>query len=548
MASKGITSAQSDFVSDYAPTRSGEEGAHIRDLPSASQRSPKWNVNSRAYLCAAIGFLGIFLFGYDAGLGGGVLVLPSFASDFGIEGTAEHVADLQGNVVSIFQGGAFFGALGSSPIMDKMGRKWSLMVGCVVFMIGGIVQTVCFGNLNQFYIGRLVAGLGVGLMSSVCPTYSSEIAPKEIRGRVTGQFQVIVVTGVAISFWINYAVSLYPASAGSLQWRVPIGFQLVPVGLMMILLPIMKESPRWLATKDREDLALKNLAWLRKADEHDEYVLAEFAEITAAIAEERAATKGASWRECFSKGNPIRFGIAFVIFTLQQWSGQNSISYYAPTIFKAIGITGSSTSLLASGIYGIVKIISTGIFIAFGIERFGRKKPLAIGVAMMSGFLFIIGAVFNTHPPVVGSGTVSSASIAMAVMIYLFVIPYCFSVGPLPWVICAEIFNNRTRSYGLALTASTQWFWNFVVSKCTPLMVIGMPKGGIFFFFAVINIVSFGLTLLLPETQGKSLEDMDLLFGSVTQEERDAGVARRAAELHATEKMADEHEHVEDRK
>jgi MFS family permease len=168
--------------------------------------------------------------------------------------------------------------------------------------------------------------------------------------------------------------------------------------------------------KGREDLALHNLAWLRKAHTTDPNLIAEFAEITAAIAEERAATSGASWRECFAKGNPIRFLMAFTIFTLQQWSGQNSISYYAPIIFKAIGITGASTSLLASGIYGIVKIISTSIFIAFGVERFGRKKTLLLGVAMMSGFLWIIGAVFNTHPPNM-DGSVGASSIAMAVMV-----------------------------------------------------------------------------------------------------------------------------------
>jgi MFS family permease len=116
----------------------------------------------------------------------------------------------------------------------------------------------------------------------------------------------------------------------------------------------------------------------------------------------------------------------------------SSISYYAPTIFKSIGITGSSTSLLASGIYGIVKIITTAIFVAFGIERFGRKIPLLAGVALMSMFLWIIGAVFYTHPPIAGAATVSGASIGMAVLIYLFVIPYCWSVGPLPWVICSE--------------------------------------------------------------------------------------------------------------
>jgi MFS family permease len=132
-----------------------------------------------------------------------------------------------------------------------------------------------------------------------------------------------------------------------------------------------------------------------------------------------------------------------VIFTLQQWSGQNSISYYAPIIFQSIGLKGSRTGLLASGVYGIVKIVTTSIFIAVGVERFGRRKPLLIGVLLMSMFLWIVGAIFNTHLPDPDSTTVSSASIAMACMIYFFVIPYCFSVGPLPWVICSEIFNNR---------------------------------------------------------------------------------------------------------
>lgn len=121
------------------------------------------------------------------------------------------------------------------------------------------------------------------------------------------------------------------------------------------------------------------------------------------------------------------------------WLTTEGISYYAPVIFKAIGIHGSSTSLLASGVYGIVKIVATSIFIAFGVERFGRKKPLLLGVAMMSGFLWIIGAIFASHPPSTDpDAPVSSASVAMAVMIYFYVIPYCFSVGPLPWVYCAE--------------------------------------------------------------------------------------------------------------
>ena len=123
--------------------------------------------------------------------------------------------------------------------------------------------------------------------------------------------------------------------------------------------------------------------------------------------------------------------------------GQNSISYYAPIIFQSIGLRGQKTGLLASGIYGIVKIVTTSLFIWQGVDRFGRKKPLLVGICLMSMFLWIIGAIFNTHLPDKNAKTVSPASIAMAVMIYLFVVPYCFSVGPLPWVICSEIFNNR---------------------------------------------------------------------------------------------------------
>lgn len=177
-------------------------------------------------------------------------------------------------------------------------------------------------------------------MSMVCPTYASEIAPKEIRGRITGLFQVVVVVGVAFSYWISelggsgsyvehfltltdYGVSFMAPSRGSIQWRIPIGFQLVPVGIMLLLLPILKESPRWLAIKHKDARALANLAWIRKLPADHPAVQFEYAEIVASIREAEQATAGASIRDCFVKGNRIRFVIAFVIFTLQQWSGQN---------------------------------------------------------------------------------------------------------------------------------------------------------------------------------------------------------------------------------
>jgi len=280
---------------------------------------------------------------------------------------------------------------------------------------------------------------------------------------------------------------------------------------MTCIIPFMKESPRWLATKHKNELALKNLAWIRKTSEDDPETQAEFAEIVASIEEEEAIVGGRSWKEVFAPGNRIRFFIAFAVFTFQQWSGQNSINYYAPDIFKSIGILGAKTSLLASGVYGIVKIFATAIFILFGIERFGRRWSLVVGLALMSMFLWIIGAIFNTHPPNPKAASPSGASIGMATCIYLFVIPYCFSVGPVPCkfyslsptraqadesgVYCAEIFNNRTRAYGLMTASSSQWvshfmyhyirsadsaqLWNLILTRYTPNLILALKNGGV---------------------------------------------------------------------
>jgi len=387
----------------------------------------------------------------------------------------------------------------------------------IVFLVGAAVQVAGLRDLSFIYGGRFVSGLGVGAMSMLGPTYVAEVAPKDVRGRITGLFQVCLTIGIAVSYWIVYGVNLH-FSTSTLQWRIPVGFQIAPVGLMFILLFFCKESPRWLARHGQEERSLTNLAWFRKLPIDDPRVGDEFTEILATVKEERES-KGAL-RECLRRGHWIRFAIAFTMFTLQQWSGQNSIGYYAPQVFTSIGINSTNASLFASGIYGLVKVIATTIFLFVGIEQFGRKKSLMAGAFLMGMFFFILGGLFKAHPPDASSPHVSNASIAMAVMIYLYVIPYCFSWGPVPWVYCSEIFSNNLRSYGVAWAAATQWLWNFAVSYVTPVLEEKLSNGGVFFFFASINIVSCLYAALLPETRGLSLEDMDVLFGAVTAENR----------------------------
>ncbi|TFK35701.1 general substrate transporter [Crucibulum laeve] len=496
--------------------------------------------NIRVYWLAFVVYWGIVLFGYDTGIAGGVVSQDYFRRHFGLvheDGSIniKRTNEVSSNVVSVLQGGAFFGALGSAPVSAKIGRKWTLVGFSLIFSVGAILTTVANSpkdGLAMIYAGRVISGFGIGGISAVAPAFVSECAPKAVRGRITGMFQIMVAVGVMISYFINFGVGIHMKNTPNV-WRVPFGFQLVPAGIMLFGLLTVKESPRWLASVGRSQEALSNLAYLRRLPPSDESVLAEIAEIEATIAEEREARAGLGWKEAFfGKGNFIRFVIAFVIFLLQQWAGQNSVGYYAPQIFASIGYSGTKNSLLASGVYGVVKVVATAIFIFFGVETLGRKLSLFISAMGMGTLFFIIGAILKTHPPptVVAGQPVPNpppASKAMAAMLYIYVCFYSMGWGPLPWVYVSDIFPTRTRHYGLALASASQWLWNFVVSKVTPDMISDL-KYKIFFMFATVNILGMGLfSLLIPETKGRSLEDMDIIFGSITAEERQTNIERQ---------------------
>ncbi|KAF9481480.1 general substrate transporter [Pholiota conissans] len=495
--------------------------------------------NIRVYWLAFIVYWGIVLFGYDTGIAGGVVSQTFFQKHFGLlkaDGTPDQkrLDNVSSNVVSVLQGGAFFGALASAPTSAKIGRKKTLIIYTAVFAVGAILTTIANdakSGLNLIYVGRVISGFGIGAISAVSPAFVSECSPKDVRGRITGTFQVMVAIGVMISYFINYGVALHMKNSANI-WRIPFGFQLVPAGLMLFGLFTVKESPRWLASVGRNQEAIQNLAYLRRQDVTSESVLHEIAEIDAAIKEEREARADLGWKEAFfGKGNFIRFVIAFVIFLLQQWAGQNSVGYYAPQIFASIGYSSDKSKLLASGIYGVVKVVATGIFIFFFVESLGRKLSLFISAIGMGTLFFIIGSILKTHPPPtpIPGHPVNPppASQAMAAMLYIYVCFYSMGWGPLPWVYVSDIFPTRTRHYGLALASSSQWMWNFVVSKVTPQMITNLGYK-IFLMFATINIVGMGIfSLIIPETKGRSLEDMDIIFGSVSAEERRANIEKQ---------------------
>lgn len=494
--------------------------------------------NIHVYWLALVAYWGIVLFGYDAGIGGGVIAQDLFMRKYGLknpDGTTnqsrkDHVSAV---IVSVLQAGAFFGAMTSAPVSARLGRRITLLGFCAIFMVGAALQTALGGNrgLAYMYSGRVISGFGIGGMSAVAPTFVSECAPKEVRGRITGLFQVMVATGGMLSYWINLGASLHFSHSENV-WRVPLAFQFVPAGCMVLGLLIVKESPRWLTSVGRNDEAIENLAFIRREHINSAAVRAEMAEIEAAIKEERVARKDLGIKEAFlGKGNFVRFLIAFFIFFLQQFCGQNSVSYYAPTIFQSIGYTGTSVSLLASGIYGVVKVTATAFFIFFAVESLGRRLSLFISAIGMGTLFFIIGALLKSFPPDPKAAEPSHPSKAMAAMLYIYVCFYSLGWGPMPWVYSSDIFPTRTRHYGLAVASASQWLWNFVISYNTPTWITNLGWK-IFIMYAAINVGAMGtFSLIIPETKGRSLEEMDIIFGAVSADTRRRDIQRQQVAL-----------------
>lgn len=312
---------------------------------------------------------------------------------------------------------------------------------------------------------------------------------------------------------------------------------------MFIGLLFLKESPRWLAKQGRFEEATASLAYMRRERPEDPDIIKEIADIRASIEEEFSLTEGVTWKEVLLPGNRYRFAVAFTIFLCQQFSGTNSIGYYAPQIFQTVGISKTNSSLFATGVYGTVKVVATGLFLIIGIDKVGRRWSLMAGAAWMMLMMFILGGVLNSHPPTDVNGkllfpdpkelvltscfsVVAPASIAMVVMIYLFVIGYSASWGPVPWVYVSEIFPTRLRSYGVGMAAATQWLFSFAVTYMTP-SAINHIGWRIFLMFGIFNLANAVFVFFfVKETKGRSLEDMEIVFGNITQEQRAADVER----------------------
>ncbi|CZR64016.1 related to quinate transport protein [Phialocephala subalpina] len=460
--------------------------------------------NFRAIYLVFLCCIGSFLFAYDTGIVGGVLTLASFEKDFRYSKKA--ATNVNSNCVSILQAGAFFGCFLIWPITARFGRRLSIVLSSLVFCLGGILQVVNTHSIGCFYAGRIISGFGVGAATVLVPMFSAEMAPKNMRGQLGSCFQLFFALGVCTSYWVNYGVQKHIKSS-TLQWQVPIGLQLVPGGILGLGMLLVKESVRWLAKKGRNDEAWNNLVWVRGGDGPE--VQAEFEEIQQGLEEEFRATEGVTWKELLLPANRFR---VFVIISMQlgvQLTGNTSLAYYAPQIFAAVG-AGQST-LLVTGFFGVVKVVAVSTFCLFIVGRIGRKTAFMGGAAAMGSFMLAIAIIVAKDPP---SGKITSPAIAAIIMVYAEAASYNFSWGPVSWLYMGEIFPTRIREFGIAIGAAAQWLFNFMLSQITPHAVKNLGWKT-FLMFSIFNyaLVVYAF-FVLKETQGKSLEEMEAVFGS----------------------------------
>ncbi|KAK7543045.1 MFS sugar transporter-like protein [Phyllosticta citricarpa] len=456
----------------------------------------------RAYWLGAVVCMGGFLFGYDSGIIGGVMTFSTFENDFNF--TKKQKTRISSLCVSLQQLGAFVACFFVIPFTAKFGRKKAILLSSFTFCIGAMLQTVPSHSLSCFYVGRVIAGLGLGTMTYVVPMFNAEMSPTHLRARLGSFFQFFYTLGVFTSYWIDYGVQENMADSGSKQWQIPVGLQILFAGLLGIGVLTLRESTRWLANQDRYEEAWESLVYMR-ADESEKTAL-EMAEIRASIQYERQARAGLTISEFLSWPVLKRIIGGFTVFLAQQATGATATAYYAPQYFSLLTNGSEHKSLLLSGIFGAVKVFACGLFVWLAADRWSRKSNLTIGALGMSACLIVVAAVLKTRPAP-SDGSIPGSSKAMVALLYLFVMVYNFSWGPLPWPYVNELYSIRHREVGVAIAVSSQWLWNFVFTVSTPYMIDSMGWGTFLLWGLFDLVIAAGTFFFAHETKGLTLEE-----------------------------------------
>ncbi|KAK5464859.1 hypothetical protein LTS15_001422 [Exophiala xenobiotica] len=452
-------------------------------------------------LACSIAFI---LFGYEQGVMGGVITGTAFTAQFPSINTttAKGNTQLQGFTLGAYNIGSWLGALLTAVIGERLGRKGSVVVGCSIIAIGTALQCSSF-QLAQLIVGRLVTGLGNGLITSSIPVWHAELSKAINRGRLITIEISTNVGGVMVAYWVDYGMSHVTSGA---QWRFPISLQIFFALATIALITFLPESPRWLLYHDRHDEAAEILTRLH-SDEDAETAGREMQEIIVAIKEEKQAAHGhGGLRAMFRNGEQrffYRTCLSVWIMIMQQLTGINLVTYYAPYIFiKSVGFS-QQLSTLMSGFATTFYYFSTWVPIAI-IDRVGRRPLLLGGVLSMAICMFILA----------GTTSVNHFATGIVSTVVLFVYLASFGIGwiPGPWLVASEYAPLATRSQTAAFATSATWIFSYLIAEITPISITNIGSKS-YIIFGLLNTAFIPIIYFLyPETKGKSLEQIDLLF------------------------------------
>jgi len=453
----------------------------------------------------AVATIGGLLFGYDSGAVNGTQ--PGLKAAFALDDAG------LGFTVGSLLIGCFIGAFFAGTLADRMGRRNVMRLAALLFLVGALIQGLSHDH-NIFVIARILGGMAVGAASVLSPAYISEVAPANIRGRMTTVQQIMIISGLTAAFVVNYYLAAAAGASTNLfwggieAWRWMYLMQALPAAVFLIALFFIPESPRYLVSKGRNPEALAVLTSLFGTTEG----ALKLAEIQASFStDHRPQLKDvltpAGGRGFLGIRAIVWAGLLLAVF--QQLVGINVIFYYGSTLWQAAGFS-ENDSLLINIVSGFVSIAACFVTIAV-IDKIGRKPLLLIGSAGMAITLFVMVFAFREGALVDGKLVMSAQVGTIAVIAAnLYVIFFNVSWGPVMWVMLGEMFPNQIRGSALAVCGFAQWFANYLIAQAFPIMLAGIGLAASYSFYGICAVISFFLVQrFIQETKGKELEAME---------------------------------------